>query len=101
MRKLLVIFAIVLSYTAQPMQSTAKHNIVFTSFQEQEKEYNKLESTQVPADILKTASSRYSGYALNEAYVSEDKEYKLVLSKSGKSLRAYFKSTGEFIKEEA
>ena len=70
-------------------------------FQEQEKEYSKLASTQVPADILKTASSRYSGYALNEAYVSEDKEYKLVLSKSGKLLKAYFKSTGEFIKEEA
>lgn len=67
----------------------------------QEKEYKKVETTQVPADILKNASTRYSGFALDEAYVAGDGEYKLVLSKDGKLVKAYFKSTGEFIKEEA
>jgi hypothetical protein len=67
----------------------------------QEKEYKKVETNEVPANILKNASTRYSGYALNEAYVSEDGEYKLVVSKDRKTVKAYYKSTGEFIKEEA
>lgn len=67
----------------------------------QEREYKKVETNEVPSNILKNASTRYSGYALNEAYASQDGEYKLVVSKDAKTIKAYYKSTGEFIKEEA
>lgn len=66
----------------------------------QEKEYKKVDAVQVPIDILKAVSAKYSGYALNEAYASEDGEYKLVLAKDGKKLTAYYKATGEFIKDD-
>ncbi|MHA3787403.1 hypothetical protein ACX0HA_04270 [Flavobacterium hauense] len=75
------------------------NNMVIISLQE--KQYKKVEVSQVPAEILKQASVKYSGYALNEVFVYENLEYKLVLSKNNKAVNAYYKSTGEFIKEEA
>lgn len=65
----------------------------------QEKEFKKVETTQIPAEILKQASTKYSGYSLKGAQASEDGEYKLVLFKDGKSITAHYKSTGEFVKE--
>lgn len=66
---------------------------------DQEKEFKKVETTQIPAEILKQASTKYSGYSLKGAQASEDGEYKLVLYKDGKSVTAHYKSTGEFVKE--
>ena len=66
----------------------------------QEREYKKIEDVNVPADVLKAASAKYSGYALTEAYVSEDGEYKLILIKDSKPIASYYAATGEFIKDE-
>lgn len=66
----------------------------------QEKEYKKIEDVDVPADVLKAASARYSGYALTEAYMAEDGQFKLILAKDNKPVVAYYKATGEFIKDE-
>lgn len=99
MKNVFLTTAFILSLSANAALSVV--NIPVAIIKVQEKEYKKVETNQVPADILKQASSRYSGYALNEAYSSEDGEYKLVLSKDGKTIKAYYKSTGEFIKEEA
>ena len=65
----------------------------------QEREFKKVETTQIPAEILKQASTKYSGYSLKGAQASEDGEYKLVLFKDGKSVTAHYKSNGEFVKE--
>ena len=65
----------------------------------QEKEYRKIETTQVPTDILKSIGAKYAGYSLEEAYVSEDAEYKVVLLKDEKKITAIYKATGEFVKE--
>lgn len=65
----------------------------------QEKTYAPIEASAIPAEALKNISSKYGGYTLKEAHASEDGEYKLVLSKDGKTVTAYFTSTGEFIKE--
>ena len=65
----------------------------------QDKEYTKTDATKVSAEVLKAVSAKYSGYSVTEAYVAEDGEYKLVLVKDGKSVTAYYKSTGEFVKE--
>lgn len=66
----------------------------------QEKEYKKIEQSQIPADVIKPAVTKYQGYSLVEALVAEDNsEYKLVLTKDGKDVTAFYKSNGEFIKE--
>lgn len=61
----------------------------------------KIEANQIPSQVLKQASIRYSGFSLNEVFVSENNEYKLVLKKNDKVINAYYKSTGDFIREEA
>ena len=67
----------------------------------QEKEYKKVEQSQIAPDVLKQAVTKYQNYSLVEALVAEDgTEYKLVLTKDGKNLTAFYKSNGEFIKEE-
>lgn len=99
MKTIFLTTAILLSLSANAVTAVASNQVVISLYQE--KEYKKVETNQVPADILKQASSRYSGYALTEAYASENGEYKLILSKDAKTVKAYYKSTGEFIKEEA
>lgn len=67
----------------------------------QEKEYKKVEQSQIAPDVLKQAVAKYQNYSLVEALVAQDgTEYKLVLTKDGKNLTAFYKSNGEFIKEE-
>lgn len=67
----------------------------------QEKEYKKIEQSQIAPDVLKQAVTKYQDYSLVEALVSEDgTEYKLVLTKDSKNVTAFYKSNGEFIKEE-
>lgn len=99
MKNLFLAAAIVLSFSVNAATVIMKGEVMVLVHQE--KEYKKIETTQVPADILKNASTRYTGFALDEAYASQDGEYKLILSKDGKIVKAYFKNTGEFIKEEA
>jgi uncharacterized lipoprotein YajG len=80
--------------TAQPAAAATQ------SASDQDKQYNKVTQAQIPADVIKPAVAKYEGYALVEALVASDNsEYKLVLTKDGKDVTAYFKSNGEFIKE--
>ena len=65
----------------------------------QEKEYRKIETSQLPADVLKSISAKYSGFAVEEAYMSDDSEYKLILSKGEKRITVIYKASGEFVKE--
>ena len=99
MKNLLLTTAFLLGLSVAA-KTTISTNVAILSVY-QEKEYKKVENTQVPADILKQVNTRYSGYALLETYIAADSEYKLVLNKDGKTVTAYYKSTGEFIKEEA
>ncbi|KGO87053.1 hypothetical protein Q765_07525 [Flavobacterium rivuli WB 3.3-2 = DSM 21788] len=76
--------------TAQPVAATADQG-----------DYNKIEQSQIAPAVLKTAVAKYKDYALVEALIAEDgSNYKLVLTKDGKDVAAYYKSNGEFIKEE-
>ena len=64
-------------------------------------DYNKIQQSQIAPAVLKTAVAKYKDYALVEALIAEDgSNYKLVLTKDGKDVAAYYKSNGEFIKEE-
>lgn len=67
----------------------------------QEKEYKKIEQSEITPEVMKSAVAKYQGYSLVDAYVAQDgSDYKFVLTKDGKDIAAYFKSSGEFIKEE-
>jgi hypothetical protein len=82
--------------TAQPAAAAQSAPVA----SDQDKQYNKVSQAQIPADVIKPAVAKYEGYALVEALVASDNsEYKLVLTKDGKDVTAYFKSNGEFIKE--
>jgi len=98
MKKILAITVIALGFginanAATQTNTSSEINIL------QEKTYNPIEASAIPADALKNISSKYGGYTLKEAHAAADGEYKLVLSKDGKTVTAYFTATGEFIKE--
>lgn len=68
---------------------------------DQDKDYTKVQQNQIAPAVLKEAVAKYKDYALVEALAATDgSEYKLVLTKDGKDVAAYYKSNGEFIKEE-
>lgn len=95
--KIVVLSIFLLALSLEP---ATVNTATMTTYERHQKEYKKIEDVEVPADILKAASAKYSGYALTEAYMAEDGEYKLILSKHSKPVAVYFKATGEFIKEE-
>lgn len=64
-------------------------------------DYQTIKQSDIAPEVLKNAVAKYKDYALVEALVANDKsKYKLVLTKDGKDVAVYYKSTGEFIKEE-
>lgn len=92
-----VALAFALSTFAVPALSTTAIPVVV----KQEKVYKKIETSAVPAAILKEITDKYSGYAVNEAYAAEDTtDYKIVLSKDAKVVTVYYTAAGEFVKEE-
>lgn len=65
------------------------------------KEYNKVTQNQIAPAVLKKAVAKYKDYSLVEALAATDgTQYKLVLTKDGKDIAAYYKPNGDFIKEE-
>ncbi|PZQ87279.1 MAG: hypothetical protein DI548_06075 [Flavobacterium johnsoniae] len=96
MKKILVLAALILSFGVNAAASDKAINEISVT---QEKQYKPIEPSAIPADVLKTISSKYGGYTIKEAHVASDGEYKLVLSKDDKTVTAYFTATGEFIKE--
>ncbi|KGO93214.1 hypothetical protein Q766_07865 [Flavobacterium subsaxonicum WB 4.1-42 = DSM 21790] len=73
-----------------------------TAANQDDKAFKKISQAEIAMDVLKPAVAKYEGFSLVEALVAEDgSQYKLVLTKDGKDVAAYFKSNGEFIKEVA
>lgn len=98
MKKILLIAAIALGFGINAKASD-KVNTETNISAMQEKQYNPIEPSAIPADVLKNISSKYGGFTIKEAHVAADGEYKLILAKDEKTVTAYFSSTGEFIKE--
>ncbi|WP_294823726.1 hypothetical protein [uncultured Flavobacterium sp.] len=63
-------------------------------------DFRKIDITAVPAGILKSVTHRYEGYSLSEAWICEEDGFKLALLKDRKHILSFYKSTGEFIKDE-
>lgn len=98
MKKIFLLAAIALGFGLNAEASQIKNTNTEISVK-QDKEYQPIEPSAIPADVLKKISAKYGGFTLKEAHVAADGEYKLVVSKDEKTVTAYFSSTGEFIKE--
>lgn len=105
MKNLFLSAAMLLALAANAQTETASTTALSTTTAttvsvDQEKEYKKIEQSQIAPDVLKQAVAKYKDYSLVEALASTDgTEYKLVLTKDGKDVTALYKSNGEFIKE--
>ena len=97
--KIVVLSMFLMAFSLVPATvNTVK--VTTSAYESQQKEYRKIEDIEVPVDILKAASAKYSGYELTGAYMAVDGDCKLILNKDTKPVVAYFHATGEFIKEE-
>lgn len=87
---------------AIPATQTPDANAATTAATADDKEFAKVAQNEIAQAVLKEAVAKYSDYALVEALAATDgSEYKLVLTKDGKDIAAYYKANGEFIKEVA
>lgn len=69
------------------------------AIEKQEKEYKKIEAAKIPSAVKQEVDTKYEGYAIAEAAASADSEYKITLTKEGKTVVVYYNSAGEFIKK--
>jgi len=98
MKNLFIAASLVIALSANAFATTTVNNTI--AAERQEKEYKKIDESKVPAAIIKEISTKYGGYAITEAAVSADDEYRITVTKDSKSTKVYFTSTGEFVKEE-
>jgi len=97
MKKILLSMALLFALSVTASALHVNNSDVLTI--KQEKQFKKVEISQVPADVLKAVTDKYAGYTLEEAYVSDKAVYKLILSKAGRKIEAHYSETGKFIKE--
>ena len=95
MKKVLFILAALTGFSATAAAITLKNQVISVY---QEKQYKKIEVSQVSKDAMEKIKKNYGSYTIKEAYKAEDGEYKLVLTKDGIDTTATFTSTGNLIK---
>lgn len=98
MKKLLLILAATtgLSATAAMITSTNNDPLDINIFQE--KQYKKIEVSEVSKEVLAKIKKDYGNYTIKEAHKAEDGDYKLILTKDGIDTTVTCTSTGEIIK---
>lgn len=64
----------------------------------QEKQYRKINVTDIPKEVLDKIKKQYGNYTIKEAHKADDGEYKLILSKDGVDNTATFTAAGDLIK---
>ncbi|AWG25563.1 hypothetical protein [Flavobacterium kingsejongi] len=89
-----LVIALSFNASANTVTETTSTNTIH-----QEKEYKRIDGSEVSQEALQNISKKYGGYSMEEAYVAADGEYKLVLSKDGQKVTALFTAAGEFVKE--
>jgi len=96
MRKLFFAITILTGLAATAATSALKKDITTSVYQE--KQYKKIEISEVSKDALDKIKKSYGNYAVKEAYKANDGEYKLVLTKDGADFTATFTPAGDLIK---
>jgi hypothetical protein len=94
MKKLLILLAITMTFAANALTSDTKSAEITL----QEKQYKKIDSSKVAPEALEKIKKGYGNYAIKEAYVATDGEYKLILTKDNIDLTATFTAAGDLIK---
>ncbi len=64
----------------------------------QEKQYKKINVSDIPTAVLDKIKKQYGNYTIKEAHKADDGEFKLILSKDGVDNTATFTAAGELIK---
>lgn len=104
--KNVIIGAFMLAFTLTATAQTDKNTTTTTTTQpatatQTQDAYKAVSQNEIAPAVLNKAVEKYQGYKLVEALVAQDgTKYKLVLTKDGKDIAAYYKENGEFIKEE-
>jgi len=96
MRKLFFTVCILAGFASTAATSAFKTNESISI--RQEKQYKKIEISEVSKEALDKINKSYGNYTVKEAYKAEDGEYKLVLTKEGTDLTATFTPAGDLIK---
>ena len=96
MRKLFFMLTILGGLVANAASLTICSNEI--SYTLQEKQYKKIEVSQVSKEALDNIKKNYGNYTIKEAHKADDGEYKLILSKDGTDITATFTSAGDLIK---
>ena len=94
MKKLFFGLAILAGFSANA--AITSENQIISVYQE--KQYKKIEVSQVSIEAMEKIKKNYGTYTIKEAYKADDGEYKLVLTKDGIDTTATFTSTGNLIK---
>ena len=97
MKNLFLTAALVIALSFNASANTVTETTTTTIHQE--KDYKRIDGSEVSQEALQNISKKYGGYSMEEAYVAADGEYKLVLSKDGQKVTALFTAAGEFVKE--
>src|ERR1044072_8501923 len=96
MKKLLLLFVIMMGLSVSAANLSA--SVLSETVVKQEKQYKKIEVSQVSKEALDKIKKSYGSYIIKEAYKADDGEYKLVLTKDGVDTTATFTSAGNLIK---
>ena len=96
MKNLFIAVVLAASFTATAAPTTQNEGNIAPLFQE--KQYKKIEASQVSKDALDKIKKSYGNYTIKEAYKADDGEYKLVLSKDGTDITATFTPAGDLVK---
>ncbi|AWG25419.1 hypothetical protein [Flavobacterium kingsejongi] len=99
MKNLFLTAALVIALSFNASANTVTESTTTNTTIHQEKEYKRIDGSEVSQEALQNISKKYGGYSMEEAYVAADGEYKLVLSKDGQKVTALFTAAGEFVKE--
>lgn len=103
MKKLVLTFAAIGLFFATPAQAQVENETsteVTQEIQDQEKEYEQVEVTELPDAVTMAVNRDYPGAVTNEAHVKEKdgkSVYKLKLLVNGEEQKVYVDSEGNWI----
>jgi hypothetical protein len=99
MKTIFLTAALVFAMGSNANSTTSTINCKTIAFEKQDKDYQKIETSKIPAAVKQEIDTKYEGYTISEAAASADSEYKVTLTKADKAVVVYYNSTGEFIKK--